>query len=688
MYNDSIGTISYIGGSILFGLFLICACVSAIRKQTSWWLSLPAAISTSTLALMVVGIHSPGSWIGYLPILELLRNGSWYVAIMAILRGASESRIPGRYYWVILGCWGLLLLFNLLIMPLGPETPLAANPVFIWNGLLLSIIGLVAVEQLYRNTQQERQTKLISVSVGALFLYDLYLFAHALAFRYIDPDLWLARGAVQGASALLMALGVTAFTKDSERLITLSLSRPIAFYTTSLTIAGFFIMLMAAGSYYIRHWGGSWGNLLQVLLIFSACITLASVFVSRRLRIRLNVFIEKHFFSNKYDYRTEWLKLINSLSQSTETVVFHERAILAMASIFRSPGGCIWLHNQQQIYEPVAAVNFKLPPKRTIKEPADSSFCHVLREQGWVFSPGSPDGDQTSHLNELLPDWIQLLPDLWIIVPLLNEDELTGFIGLAMPAIKPELNWEDLDLLKTVGRQISSYVTRHQAAELLVESHQFDAYNKLTAFVMHDLKNLIAQQALVIKNAAKHRDNPAFIDDMINTVENSVNRMNSLLQKLQRKEAPVPTATGWVDLEPILVDAITKCRDRYPLPSLHLKNHKLRVQADPEHLEMVLQHIIRNAQEATIRDGYVDVTLISEKDEAIIEIEDNGTGMDASFVATRLFKPFDTTKSGKGMGVGVYQAREFLRSIGGEIDVESEPGKGSLFRLRIPARKI
>lgn len=686
MFSDQISAISYTGGTILFAIFALIAFYSGLRKRTSLTLVAPAIASSGAL-YFISQMGIPGYQNdNYLPIVEIIRNGAWFVSILSVLKYASGSVIPVRFYWLIHSIWLLLLLFNLIIAPLPEGVTLAKHPIVIWNGLLLAIVGLVSVEQLYRNAIHERQTKLVSVSVGALFLYDLYMYSHALVFKHIDQDLWLARGAIQGASALALCLGVITFSREQQRPNSLSISRPIVFYTTSLTMAGFFLALMAAGGYYIKLYGGDWGTVLQVLLIFSACITIASVFVSRTLRVRLSVFIDKHFFNHKYDYRMEWLKLINYLSQPSDDN-FHRIAISAMASIFKSQGGCIWLLNEHGTYWPVAAIGLELPGDKDVSEPETSDFCNALREQEWVFSPGSEDTEQTSKLNELLPGWVYDIPKLWIIIPLLNEDELIGFIGLAKPPLETPLTWEDLDLLKTVGRQVSSYLTRHQAAELLAQSKQFDAFNKLTAFVMHDLKNLIAQQALVVKNAAKHKDNPAFIEDMINTIDNSVNRMNNLLQKLQQKESAAKSHLFPVDLDRVLLEAVTKCQERYPIPSMRLNGNQLKVLADNDRLEMVLIHIIKNAQEATPKEGFVDVTLKRGSKNAIIEIEDNGSGMDEEFVKNRLFKPFDTTKSGKGMGIGVYQAREFLVSIGGEITVHSEMGHGSLFRISIPLQQ-
>lgn len=682
MINDQVSVVSYAGGALIFLAFSLICIYSAIKRRSASSLLLPA-IST-TFACFYIAYISPlnADYPSYIPIVEIVKNGTWLIAILGVLRFSSGVKIPLKFHILIHTIWITLLLFNSVVLPLPSADSIQTSPFFIWNGLLLAILGLVAVEQLFRNSYGVRQTRLISVSIGALFLYDLYLYAHALVFKRVDPELWHARGFVIGLSGVILNLGFLAFNARASHPSDLSISRPIVFYTTSLTMAGFFLALMAAGGYYIKLYGGTWGTVIQVVLIFSACFTIAIVFVSRTLRIRLSVFIDKHFFNHKYDYRTEWLKLIAYLSQSSEEIDFHERAIRAIASIFKSPGGCLWLHNKNQMYWPMACYNLDLPDK-SFTEPENTEFVKVMRNQEWVFSPQASESDETSRYNNLLPEWSYQIPQLWLIIPLLLEDDLMGFVGLAKPPHETTLTWEDLDLLKTVGRQLTSYLARHEAAELLAQSKQFEAYNKLTAFIMHDLKNLIAQQALVVKNAAKHKDNPAFIDDMINTIDNSVDRMNNLLQKLQQKES-TSVVVSKIDLHKVLIDATQKCHDRYPIPSLRLDTNSATIEADKDHLEMVLVHLIKNAQEATENNGYVDVILRKENGNVVIEVEDNGSGMDEAFIKDRLFKPFDTTKSGKGMGIGVYQARELIRSLGGDIKVQSELNVGSVFRIEIP----
>jgi putative PEP-CTERM system histidine kinase len=202
---------------------------------------------------------------------------------------------------------------------------------------------------------------------------------------------------------------------------------------------------------------------------------------------------------------------------------------------------------------------------------------------------------------------------------------------------------------------------------------------------MHDLKNLIAQQELVVKNAAKHKNNPAFVEDAIDTIQNSVARMSALLGKLQQRSNPDRRAVG---LQDVLLEAVRKCQQLAPKPALRIEDAGLRVVSDRDHLVMILSHLIKNAQEATGDDGYVDVRLKRSGDSALIEVEDNGSGMDPDFVRNRLFKPFESTKMGKGMGIGAYQARQFVRDLGGEVQVMSTPDVGTTFSLTLPLAQM
>lgn len=685
MLFENVTFISYMGGAVLFfALFLISAYL-ILRAQLSFSVAVATLLSAIWCGLLGLDALNQDISIRQLLILETIHVGSWVTAALQQLR--FTGKIPGvrgpflalNTLWVILGLL-LILLFPMLL-----REPEHAYSLYVWGALLLTMIAVVAVEQLFRNSPNHRLSKVLSIGLAAIFLYDLYLFSYAALFGRLDTQLWQARGAVNGFVAIFLSIGLFAVSQHNPMPSRVVISRPMAFYTTSLTAAGFFLGLMAAGGYYIRSFGGNWGSIIQVTLILSALIGIAVVFISDTARTTLSVFVDKHFFVHKYDYRSQWLNLIHQLSSSGHSAHdYHAKAIAAVAGTFKSPGGMLWLNNKYGKMVPAATLNLALDTAE-LEESLETPFCKVMQEHEWVFSPSAPSEHELSNFNETLPAWVKLIPDLWLIIPLLVDKELVGFVVLTTPAQHSQLTWEDLDLLKTVGREVAVYVSRNEAAELLAQSKQFDTFNKLSAFVMHDLKNLIAQQALVVENAAKHKENPAFIDDMIRTIDNSVQRMSNLLKKLQQTQ---PSTGRPLALKSVVINSVKKCQDRMPRPSLRILDDSLKVVADEENLEMIVTHIIKNAQEATPSDGYVDVTLHTDKGMAIIDVEDNGSGMDAQFIKTRLFRPFDTTKSGKGMGIGVYQTREFIRNLGGDVTVKSEPKVGTTFTIAIPLHKL
>jgi putative PEP-CTERM system histidine kinase len=248
--------------------------------------------------------------------------------------------------------------------------------------------------------------------------------------------------------------------------------------------------------------------------------------------------------------------------------------------------------------------------------------------------------------------------------------------------LQKSLDWEEHDLLKTAGRQAGSHLAQYLASEALVEAKQFDAFNRLSAYVVHDLKNVLAQQSLMVANAEKHKHKPEFVDDMITTVQNSVQRMTSLME--QMRSGMRTTDPSAVELSQLIVQVIASHNIERPLPTLESKVGDIFVHADEERLVTVFGHLVQNAQHATDNSGKVVVRLTSDNQQAIIEIQDTGVGMSPEFVNHRLFKAFESTKGLTGMGIGAFESREFIRSLGGDITVSSTPREGSLFSVSIP----
>jgi putative PEP-CTERM system histidine kinase len=258
---------------------------------------------------------------------------------------------------------------------------------------------------------------------------------------------------------------------------------------------------------------------------------------------------------------------------------------------------------------------------------------------------------------------------------------------LAKPRAAIKWDWEVLDLLKTASTVAASYLALDDAGRELTEARQFEGFNRLSAFVIHDLKNLIAQLTLVLRNAERHHDNPAFVRDAFATLDHVVERMNRLMNQL-RNAGPSVTSEP-VDLGRLLRDVKAARACQLPEPDLDGADSDIVIMANRDRLFSAMEHIVHNAQDAAGKHGSVAIRLDGDSGERVaVEIEDTGSGMSADFIRTRLFRPFDTTKGLTGMGIGAYESREYVRSLGGEVIVSSEPGRGTTFRIVIPRQPI
>jgi putative PEP-CTERM system histidine kinase len=197
------------------------------------------------------------------------------------------------------------------------------------------------------------------------------------------------------------------------------------------------------------------------------------------------------------------------------------------------------------------------------------------------------------------------------------------------------------------------------------------------------LKNLIAQLELVVKNAERHKHNPEFMDDAVKTIGNAVRKMSNLLAQLRKGRFERGDNKQFY-VEEAVAQAVNQLYHEMPKPNLRVESDFLRLIADKDRFTAIMVHLIKNAQEATPEEGRIDVTVSEHQGSAVIEIQDTGAGMDEDFINNRLFRPFETTKGNAGMGIGVYETREYIRSLKGSLGVESRLGVGTKFTLRVP----
>jgi len=349
-----------------------------------------------------------------------------------------------------------------------------------------------------------------------------------------------------------------------------------------------------------------------------------------------------------------------------------------MASFVHSRSGGLWLRDADGYYVPAGG---DLAPA-THARIGDSPCFEYLRKFEWICDLKQVRIDGAGEMPRP-PEWLLTDPKAWLVVPLVCEDSLVGIVVIGEPLAQQRLGWEQLDLLRSSGRQVASYLAFAQSARRVAEMGQFEAFNRISAFLMHDLRHLIAQQALVVENAVRHRHNPAFIDDAIETIEHSVKRMTRLMEQLRTARSGEPPPSR-IDLAEICVEAVERCRSRTPVPRIGHMDEPVTTIASRERMLYALEHVLRNAQDATPASGSITVNVRREAQRAIVEVVDTGTGMEAEFIRHRLFRPFDTTKGDRGMGIGAYEVREFVRKSQGDVEVHSTPGQGTRFIISLP----
>ncbi len=616
-------------------------------------------------------------------IAEMLRDAAWLTLLIAMAR----SFLPRIFAVGIHALWLSIFAAGLALPWLERVGFAISETAFLSrSGLTLAFVALVLLEQIYRNATGRSQNSLryFVLGVGTLFAYDLFLYAQAELLKGISADTWATRGIVCALGAPIMAVAVR---RNPDWSLDIFVSRQVVFYSTAFLAAGAYLLLMATGGYYVRAMGGTWGGIAQILFFVGAGLVLAVLLFSSAMRRRLMVFISKHFFRNKYDYRVEWLRFIRTLSSRNDTDI-RCTSLRAVAQILASPGGILFLQEEPgREYVPVATWS-QHGDQQAEKDfavtavDAGHELASFLRDRQWVVDRVEYADAPDRYQNIALPEWLSASATLRIVSPVLELDRLVGFIVLQAPPAPFELTYEDRDLLKTVGRHVATYLAQQDANRKLAESRQFEAYSRLTAFMMHDLKNAAAQLTLIVANAARHKHNPEFVDDAIGTIGNAADRIARLIEQLQRGTSV--QAGRRTDICAIVRRAVARSAGRLPTPSAALPSERINVTADPERLTLVLEHVIRNAQDATPADGAVTVSLACTADWAEIVVVDTGQGMPPEFIRDRLFRPFDSTKGSKGMGIGAYQAREYARSLGGDVAVVSESGVGTRFSIQLP----
>lgn len=225
------------------------------------------------------------------------------------------------------------------------------------------------------------------------------------------------------------------------------------------------------------------------------------------------------------------------------------------------------------------------------------------------------------------------------------------------------------------------------------ETRQFQSFVRISAMISHDLKNAIAGLSMLVSNMERQFHREEFRADAIESLREATEKLKRTVARLSE---PVKSMSGEyrlaarpTDLLPIIRRVLAAnaepSRPLYDIEA-HLPE-TLLAPVEGERIENVVENLVINALEAMgAKGGRLTVEAGSlEGDLVFINVADTGIGMSEEFIKTRLFRPFSTTKS-KGIGLGLFTCREVVEAHGGRLEVESQVGIGTRFRVVLPSR--
>lgn len=681
---------------VIFALCTLASVALTLRAATltpAWpgrgAFTVAMAVTTVWAGVSVMaGPASPGGWSLTLDLSLFLQSFGWLALLLRVRTSLDPSGLartrrfltPHALIPVALG--GMVL----LLIPRLPGGEALTEPLrsLSWiTNIIVAVAGLVLVESVYGNSGPAGRwgLKHLLLALATLFAFDLFFYSNALLMRKPSADLIGTRALLTLLVVPLLAVSLSrtsSWTRPDDLLLTRSPATTVQ--NLALLGSGISLLLMGGAGFLVQRIGGQWGAALQATILIGGFLLMMAVLGSGRFRAQMKVLIHKTFFTYAYDYREEWRRFIGRIS-THQPRPLGDRILHAIADMMDSPAGALWVRQRQNnSFVPESAWNYR---GKRLSEPASSPLVSFLGRSGWIIELEAAARSPASYPGLAVPDWITAHRQAWLLIPLLHRGEILALLVLDRARAPRRLDWEDRDLLKLAATQAASYLAEEMTAAALSDARQLEDFNHRVSFIAHDLKTIVGQMSLMIENARRFGDNPAFQRDMIGTVAHSVERMRALLDQLSTQQPLAEPLVGVVDVIKVADAVVERWSQAGPNVELIRPDHPLAALAIETTLFRVLDLLIDNAVEAIGPAGTVSVRIRAEKDRAIVEIRDDGPGMNPDFVRDELFRPRHTTKS-HGHGLGAYQTRHLTQAMGGALEVESAPDRGTTMRIILP----
>ena len=695
-------TLAFFGslvGAVTAGVITTCRPRSFAQRIFGLGMGLLAA--ESLLAGLSAGALTPQRMIGWqlarLVILSLL-PGTWLVFSLSYSRG-NYAEFLKRWKPVFRTAFvlplGTALVFGGHLLKgayFVPDTSmwiLALGPAGIGLHAMLIVTAVAILANLEKTLRfstgtMRWQIKFMALGLGLFFTVRIYTSSQALLYASVNPSVDALNA---GALVLANVLMLFSIRRTGVFGVEVYPSHRVIYHSLTVLFVGLYLVAIGLLAKGVTVLGGASAFPLKTFLVLVAFVGLAVVAFSDRVRQRTKRFVSRHFRRPQYDYRAIWSVFASRTASLTAVSDFCREVTRVVSEIFDVLSVTIWL-SDERLGRWIFGGSTSLSESQA-KEL--ESGAHNVREMTRLLSHRDfPfDMDQSSE------PWVEELkrcnPGYFreggnrIGMPLISRDEVLGIMTLGDRVSGVPYSAEELDLLKTIGNQVAASLLNIRLSNRLIEAKEIQAFQTMSTFFVHDLKNTSSTLSLTLQNMPKHLEDPAFREDALSAVANGVKRINELIQRLTSLRQTLDIHKSEVDLNDLVKHSLGALNGNTKVSVEQRLNPVAPISADGGELEKVITNLLLNAIQASPPGRAITVETYAQHPWLVLAVRDHGRGMSAEFIRRSLFRPFQTTKK-EGMGIGLFQNRLIVEAHGGRIEVESEEGKGSTFRVLLPEK--
>jgi putative PEP-CTERM system histidine kinase len=564
-----------------------------------------------------------------------------------------------------------------------------AWPGYLFHILLLfsSILILVNLESTLRASSGaiRWQIKFMVLGIAAIFAIRIFLCSQSLLFYSVNLSMEALNAAVIIVANFLIVLSLL---RSRILKVDVYLSETLLHKSLTVLIAGAYLFSVGILAKVVSYFNGSHPFFLEALFVFFAFLGLTIILLSNQLRQQVKRFVYLHLRRPKHDYRSIW----TSFTEKTASLFGFKEICAAITRIvadtFGVSSATIWLVDEAEEHLLLGGSTvFSEAQAQTLKIAGEKSES-IIRGLKNESNPVDLEQSELNWVKEFKQSKADVIREAQVryCVPLSAGQRLLGVITINDRVTKESFSTEDLDLLKTIADQAAASILNLKVSERIKQAKEMEAIQTMSSFFVHDLKNLASKLSMTMQNLPIHFDNQEFRNDAVRTIGDTVKRINEMCNHLTILRQRIELNPAEANLNELIVSTLASLngwrasfrKNLNPLP---------RLLVDAGQIQKVVTNLILNANEAVGDDGEIRVTTEQRDRWAVFSVSDSGCGMSKEFIEKSLFHPFKTTKK-QGMGIGLFHSKMIVEAHQGRIEVESEEGRGSTFRVFLPINKV